>query len=315
MRRNRDVRRLLRWYPPSWRARYEEEFVAFLEDRLEDAPLTRRFRYSVALAGVRQRCYGSGALGTRAAPSTQRRTGSLIVLVAWSVMVIGGAALEKTAEHFPAALPARSRAFAEFSFNATAVAGIVGSLLVIVGALIAIPGLARFLRAKRWPEVRKRFWTATLVSAVLVVATLGLSLWAHHLTPAQRNGSDDVYSGAFVAFALVVVMTIGLWARTAVAVASRIDFTPRELRRESGVALGVALTSIAVIAGTSVWWIQMALHAPSFLDGTPGGVAASLPSAQLIVIMVPMVIGTLAALWGASRIAVTYRRTAPEARS
>jgi hypothetical protein len=289
--------------------------VAFLEDRLDDAPLTRRFRLSVALAGVRQRCYGSGAVGTRAVPSTQRRTGSLIVLVAWAIMVIGGAALVKTAEHFPAALPARSRTFAQFSFNATAVAGIVGSLLVIAGAVIAIPGLARFLRAKRWPEVRKVVRTSVLVSSVLVVATLSLSLWAHHLTSAQRNGSDDVYSGAFVVFALLVVMTIGLWARTGVAIASRIDFTPRELRRESGVALGVSLTSIAVIVGTTVWWIQMALHAPSFLDGTPGGVAASLPSAQLVVIMVPMVLGTLAALWGASRIAVTYRPTAPEARS
>jgi hypothetical protein len=54
----------------------------------------------------------------------------------------------------------------------------------------------------------------------------------------------------------------------------------------------------------------MALHAPWFLAGTPGGVAASVPSAQLVVIMVPMVIGTLAAIWGASRVAATYRRPA-----
>jgi len=48
----------------------------------------------------------------------------------------------------------------------------------------------------------------------------------HHLNSAQRNGGDGVYSGVFLAFALLVVITIGLWTTTGVAVASRIDFTP-----------------------------------------------------------------------------------------
>jgi hypothetical protein len=309
VRRNRDVRELLRWYPTSWRARYEDEFVVFLEDGLQDAPLTWRFRLSVVIAGIRERGFGSGAIGSRSSLSTQRRTGSLIVLVAWSIMMIGGAALVKTAEHFPAALPANSRVVAQFAYNATAVAGVAGTLLVIAGAVIAIPGFVRFLRATRWSEVHRAFWISVIATATLAVVTFGLSLWAHQLTSAQRNGSDDVYSAVFLALVLVVVVTIGLWARTGVAVASRIDFTPRELRWESVVAIGVSLTSIAVIACASLWWIQMGLHAPWFLQATSGGIGASLSSVQLLVIMVPMVLGTLTATWGALRIALTYRST------
>lgn len=314
MRRDRDLRGLLRWYPTSWRARYEDEFIVFLEDRLEDAPLTWRFRLSVAFAGMRERGYGSGAIGSRSSLSTQRRTGSLIVLVAWSIMMIGGAALVKTAEHFPAALPANSRVVARFAYSATAVAGIAGTLLVVAGAVIAAPGFLRFLRATRWSEVRRAFWMSVIATATLAVATFALSLWAHQLTSAQRNGSDDVYSAVFLALALLAVVTIGLWARTGVAVASRIDFTPRELRWESVVAIGVSLTSIAVIACASLWWIQMGLHAPWFLQATSRGIGASLSSVQLLVILIPMALGTLTAIWGASRVALTYRSTPDESR-
>jgi hypothetical protein len=301
-----DVRRLLQWYPPSWRARYEDEFLVFLEDRLEDSPLTLRFRMSVAVAGLRERSYGSGMVGTRSSPSTQRRTGSLMVLVAWSIMMIGGASLVKTAEHFSAALPAQSRAVTQFAYTATAVAGAVGTLLVIAGAFVALPGVVRFLRAKKWSEVRRVFVISLVASAALVITTFGLSFWAHHLTTAQRNGADDAYSGVFAAFVVLAVVTIGLWTRASVAVALRINFSPRELRWASGLAIGASLSSILVVVSATIWWIQMGLHAPWFLQGTAPGITTSAWSANLVVTMFVLVLGTLSALWGASRVALTY---------
>jgi hypothetical protein len=58
----------------------------------------------------------------------------------------------------------------------------------------------------------------------------------------------------------------------------------------------------------------MGLHAPWFLEGTSRGIVASLTSAQLLAIMVPMMLGTLIAIWGASRVALTYRSTLRESR-
>lgn len=279
----------------------------FLEDRLEDSPLTLRFRMSVTVAGLRERCYGSGLVGTRSASSTQRRTGSLMVLVAWSIMMIGGASLVKTAEHFSAALPAQSRAVTQFAYTATAVAGVVGTLLVIAGAFVALPGFVRFLRVKKWSEVRTVFVASLISSAASVVSTFGLSLWAHHLTTAQRNGADDAYSSVFVAFVVLAVVTIGLWTCASVSVASRIDFSPRELRWASGLAIGVSLSSILVVVGATIWWIQMGLHAPWFLQGGAPGITTSAWSANLVVTMAVLVLGSLSALWGTSRVALTYR--------
>jgi len=85
MRRRFDARRLLRWYPPSWRARYEEEFLVFLEDRLEDSPLTLRFRMSVTVAGLPRTLLRVGLVEREVPHRPQRRTGSLMVLVAWSI--------------------------------------------------------------------------------------------------------------------------------------------------------------------------------------------------------------------------------------
>lgn len=307
MRRSRDLRRLLRWYPPSWRARYGDEFLALLEDRRGDAPFTVRFRASVALAGLRERCYGSGVVGSHSSATAQRRTGTLMVLVAWSIMIVAGAVLVKSAEHFPAALPVRSRFAAEFAYNATAAAGIVGTLLVAAGAVVALPGFVRFLRAGKWSQVRRKFGRSLVASTTLITATVGLVIWAHQLTSAQRNGADTLYSACFLVWALLVVLTIGLWTTTCVAVASRLDFTSRELRWESGLAVGVGLSSIGVITGATLWWVQIGLHAPWFLQGTLAGVATSPWSTQIVFITTPMVLGTVIALWGATRIALTYR--------
>jgi hypothetical protein len=263
---------------------------------------------SVALGGVRERCARSGIVGSRSSIPTQRRTGSLTVLVAWSIMMIGGASLAKTAEHYSSALPARSRAVAHIAYDATAVAGVVGMLLVLAGACVALPGFVRFVRAKKWTGVRRVFTTPLVASATLIVATLALSQWARHLSSAQRNGSDNLYAAGFVVFGFLVVVTIALWTRASVAAALRIELTPRQLRWESGLAIGVSLSSIVVVAGAALWWNQMGLYAPRFLNGTTGA-GASPWSLRLVAIILVMALGAVTALWGASRVALTYRPT------
>jgi hypothetical protein len=237
-----------------------------------------------------------------------------MVLIAWSIMVVGGAGLAKTAEHFAMAMPVRSRFVAHFAYSTTAVAGIVGTLLVAGGVLVATPGFVRLLRAQHGSALRGRFAWPLVASVVLIIATVGLSSWAHSLNVAQRNGGDHLYSGAFLTYALLVVVTLGLWTRAGVTIARKIDFTERALRWESWLAVGVSLASVAVIGSTALWWIQMGLHAPWFLQGTATGTATSPWSAQLVVIVLVMALATATALWGASRVALTYLPTRWSAR-
>ena len=301
-----ELQQLLRWYPADWRRRYGEEFVALLDDELAGSSPTRRFRLKVAVSGVRERAVEVGVTGAGTSRSTQRRNGSLVVLLAWSIMVIGGASLVKTAEHSATAIPVATRSVAQWAYGTAAVAGAVGTAFVVVGALIVLPRFVRFVRAGGWSSVRRTFFQAFVATVVTAAATLGVSAWAHHLSSLQRNGGDRWYSGAFLGYALLVTLVIFFWTKTALVTVTRLDLTNRIVRWESWLALGVTASTIAVAAGAMTWWVQMRLHAPWFLQGTPVGVSASPWSAHLMVTAFIMLVAMSAALWGAWRVTLTY---------
>lgn len=50
-----DARRVLRWYPRSWRRRYGDELVALLEDMFGDEPLSVGCRMSLFRSGTIER--------------------------------------------------------------------------------------------------------------------------------------------------------------------------------------------------------------------------------------------------------------------
>jgi hypothetical protein len=53
--RDRSARRLLRWYPRSWRATHEEEFLSLLEDSIADRPFWPGRYLNVVMNGLRLR--------------------------------------------------------------------------------------------------------------------------------------------------------------------------------------------------------------------------------------------------------------------
>ena len=150
----RSLERLLRCYPTAWRERYGEEFLALLEDELDGAAPRLSFRAKIARAGLRERGHVAGIVGANASAEARRRDGSLLVLVAWAGMVVGGVGLAKSAEHFSSAVPASSRAGAQFAYDVAVGAGVAGSLLVALGALVVSPALVRLVSSGGWREVR-----------------------------------------------------------------------------------------------------------------------------------------------------------------
>jgi hypothetical protein len=87
----RRARRLLRWYPNSWRTSHAEEFAALLEDSMAERPLWLHRGFDIAIQGLRLRGHG-----WMAATRTSRRrallgtSASLVVLVgALAIMTSG----------------------------------------------------------------------------------------------------------------------------------------------------------------------------------------------------------------------------------
>jgi len=292
---------LLRWYPSAWRARYGDELVALMEDSLDGGRPTPRFRWSVAVAGLRQRARSADALGCRGGPADQVRDGALMVLCAWAAFVLAGASFAKQAEHFGSSLPPSQVGLPAAAFTALQVAAVVGAALVALGALAVLPALVRYLRAGGWHDLRRPVLAASVASVVVVAATVGLAGWAHSLTFAQRNGADGNYSAAFVAWAAGVAVALALWTAVAVRAVRRIDTGRAVLGIEALLAAGVALAMAVMTAATAAWWVALSSDAPWFLRGARPGTSPSPLEPRLALTMVVMVAATAIAARGVVR--------------
>ena len=298
----RGSERILRWYPATWRERYGAELLTLLEDQWGAGPIPLGHRASLAWAGLRERSHQSGLVGDAAPQAVRQRSGSLMVLVAWAGMTIAGAIVAKSAEHFAVAMPPSSRGPAQLAYDVVAIAGVLGTLLVGVGALVALPALGRLLRGGRWRHVRGGILRALGATLGTGVVTLGVSVWGHHLSGAARNGANPRYAGAAVALGVLAIVTIALWSAAAIKVALAIDLSARVLRTESALALAVGVAALFVTLGSLAWWYEVASHAPWFLQGTARGVAASPWSTHLASATVIMLVALTVASWGLSRV-------------
>ena len=293
--------RLLRVYPPAWRARYGDELATLIEEIEAGARMSWRVRLDVVRAGVIERARG---LGMKALPPRDRaREGTLLVLYAWMLFVIGGFGVQKASEHWKAVTPTAKQTLPSAAFDVLFLTAGVGSLLVLAGIAVTLPGFIALLRKGGWGQIRRPIFRAILLSLFILAATKGLAVWAHSLTPAARNGSDHFYGAVFLAWVLLVAACLFAWANAAAATARNLALPFEALRTE--VRLGAALTvAMAVMTiATAVWWGALAEAAPSLFDGRPAGSNASSLDWNMIVPVVLMLCATTVGLIGATRAA------------
>ena len=149
--------RLLRWYPPAWRDRYGDEFLALLEDELDGAAPTPGSGCRWPASGLRQRARSSGLVGRRWRPGTAppvRRIGGpgrLGVAAPRRCRLRQGvrALLLGPAVHLAGARPGRLRRSGGAGRAVQRPCGLSG-----IG--LALPATVRFLRDGGWPTVRRR---------------------------------------------------------------------------------------------------------------------------------------------------------------
>lgn len=292
----RRFRGQLRWYPMAWRVRYGEELVALMEDTYGDRQPTLRDRAGVARAGLGERLTTFGfASGD---PETRTRGGALLVLCGWAFFVVGGIGFAKFAEHWDAATPLNQQRLPADAYNLVAWAAGAAAVILGIAGLVSLPTLLRFIRSGAWTSVRRPVARAAAVTLATALWGFGVILWAHRLTPAQRNGQALSYGIGGGLLAVLVVSTIALWTGAAVATAPRIPWPARILRVEGRLALGMTAAMAAVLGGTVAWWAAEADHAPGFLAGALTGTSGTPAPPALIAIGLCMVAGMALALTG-----------------
>ncbi|MBF6555762.1 MAG: hypothetical protein IVW52_06230 [Acidimicrobiales bacterium] len=304
----RGFERSLRWYPKDWRDRYGDELVALLEDTYGDQPLPLRCRLSLVRAGAAEWLTGSGPEQDRDGRRQQVRSGSLLVLCAWSAFVVAGAGFAKFAEHWDAVTPPADRRLPAAAFAAVQGAALAGAVLILVGAAAALPAFVRSMRRGGWSPIRRPVLRAVAATSVTVMVTVGIAAWARYLGPRQRQGALWPYAGAGVLLVLAVVASIATCSAAAVAAIRYLHLPVRVLRLEGALALMATATMAAILAGTLVWWGALAANAPWFFgSGVVGSSASPVPPAMVLSGSL-MTLALAAAVLGAGRVARSLTR-------
>jgi hypothetical protein len=298
-------RRLLRAYPATWRARYEDELLCFLDDEFGGGRLPVSAAAGLAVGGVVERArrvfdLASDSQGARAS------RGLVLLAWGWCLCVVGGIGFAKLAEHFGDPKYSSSHAaigphVADATFVVVQVAAVLGlaAVAAIAGPALLVAGAASSPAARQ--SLLRALLGATAAALVAGAYLAGVVGWAHTMTPAARNGASVPYE--LVVVGLAVVATVALLAATrAVVVALRLV---RPTRR-GGAVLAVSWTAAAcmslVALGAVAWWIAVAHGEPGFLG--PTGAATMQGSTGWPVLLgcqVALAIGAVLAITGARR--------------
>jgi hypothetical protein len=306
---NRNHERLLRWYPPNWRARYGEGFEALLEDTYGQH-IAWRARVSIARAGLSERARETGLVGNPTSSNDRLRSGSQLVLCGWSLFMVAGAIFAKFTEHWGVATPLAHRTLASISDAAVRWAGSGGMVLVSLAGLSIIPAMRRLLRQGGWSHVQRSVVRGIAVVSLALLLTGAVGVWARFLNHQQRNGGSVAYEVVVLLCALALVAAIVAATSTAITVTRQLDLSRRALLSLSTTALAVTVLMAIVTAGTVTWWASEAANAPRFLrNGIGSGLipTSSLLPPALVVGVLLMILGLVSALSGVRRVTKGFR--------
>src|SRR5581483_2814365 len=163
--------------------------------------------------------------------------------------------------------PRHDRWLPTAGYVAIEVAAAVGFVIVLTAGLIALPPLCRALRQSGWAFVSRPLLQVATVATTTVLVAVPVLIWAHHLNARQRNGGLAAYTVCFFVVGFLAVATLATATGGVVSIAARLDLSPSSVRRLARLALAMVTVMGVVAVGTAVWWISLAVHAPSVLGG------------------------------------------------
>ncbi len=315
------ARRLLRWYPRSWRARYGDEFAELLIDEFAEQGQSWRRDVNVAGTGLRARLAGAGLAGHPLDPAAAARSGlatlafcvaaaGLAGVAMWAQLAVG---LQWSAPGSPQVTPAMdvmSGALAVLALLTllaaapvawTAVAAALRgqgrrlrgpAAMIGAGALVLVVGGRHFQNG--WPGTGGHLLAhQTLVPAGIAAfgwaATMWItSYWGH---PAALAA----FPAAQLAWMVLSPAAAGCLITGAAQVIRRVEQSPRAFRYEIWI-FRLSLAALAAFLGGALCWLlaQGGGTAPLFRAG-------AVDRAGLAVLAVAAVTGAAAA--GQSRAA------------
>lgn len=306
----RRARRLLRCYPPAWRARYGDEFVQLLLDDMAERPRSPSRTADVVRSGLTVRLASAGLAGDSLETHEQLRAGlgalglALSAFLAagiaiWAQLTIGWQWSEPSAPETKVGMLVMSWTMAAFALLAVLAAIPLGAaacrelirgrgrtlvrplVALVAGAVVLAVGSVHF--GHGWPGTGGHPWAGRdvvpgPVARFCWAATLWItSYWAHPGALASFPTSEIEWMVASPIALLAIVLG-------AVTTLRRLPLSPRVLRYESwlGCLAGAAMAAFLAGAGS---WIVSGGPGPRnlFRVGTIDAVAVVVMAASLVV--------------------------------
>ena len=277
----RRARRLLRWYPARWRARYGEEFAELLIADLAERPRSWRRTADVARSGLLARLAGAGlaahpldaVLAARASVATLACSCAAFLTVAaalWAQLTVGWQWAPPATRATSVAMVVMSAAMLVLAVLAVLAAAPVGwlairaglagrfrplrrpALLIAAGALVLVMGGHHF--GNGWPGTGGHWWphqglVPGGVAAFGWACTLSVtSYWAHPAALAS-------FPAAELAWMALSPAAMACLVTGAAQLLRRLALPPRLLRYEAWVGSAAGLSMSAFLSGALTWVI------------------------------------------------------------
>jgi len=235
--------------------------------------------------------------------------GTVLVLRAWVLFVLGGSIVGKTAEHWSEAVPGGDSSVARTAYDVLIVGAVGAAVLVLAGVVWGLPQFLALLRAGGWSLVRRRVLIAAVAALVTAGATVGVVLLADSMDDAHHVASG-IARAAFLGWAVLGAACLVCWTAAASATARHLDLPAAKLRVELWLATMVSIAMGVMTVAMAVWWVSLARVAPGALTGGAAGAAGPTVVPELVVALVLMVLATVAGAEGTRR-AFAARRAVP----
>jgi hypothetical protein len=276
----------VRWYPPTWRRRYGEEFSALLADEWAEEARSWRRTANVVGSGLRARLATTGLAGPTLAPADQARAGlatlglAVAVFVCfgtamWAQLTIGWQWAAPDTVGTAAGMIVMSVVMVLFVGLALLAAIPVGlsvirrmvagrgaglgrpTTLFLAGAVLFVAGARHF--GNGWPGTGGHPWAHQGlvpggVAAFLWAGTLSISsYWAH-------PGALGSFPVAELAWMVVSPLALAAMAVGITKIVRRLDMSAALLRYEGRLGRVAGAAMAAFLAGSLCWVV----------DGGPG---------------------------------------------
>ena len=281
---------MVRLYPRAWRDRYEEEFVAMLEQ----GPMSIRDLFDITLGAVDAWLRPQVVYERRLVMVARMRGSVLAVLWAWAGLVVAGVGFRKMTEYDDFVRAARDSALVGVAFDAVVVGAVVALVAVTVGgAPVAFVALRKALLEGR-KDVPLLLCVPPLLGAGFVAYVLVI---VDIIYPALGRIAvqDTVNVALFLSLVgpFVLAALASAWAVTAAV--GRVEVGGRALR--FALYLGAVATAAmaAVLVSTIVWGLALLAQAPALFSGDEG-ILATPTYATWLAIVVGMAVSAAVAV-------------------